>query len=228
MTALSDSQMFDIDVSIEQRSEPYYKQYYHCLIWWIPEGNMMRLVDHKSIDNNIYWRNTYLQNWRSSGTRTVISDRDQERLHEVCDLLLAIKNPFKKVVCNNTMWFYTNTPEDFRAVVACPGTKLVERKQADVCLPTDCVVLNNPQHKFRTYFRERYLDESQRELIKKYFITRADQFRPSPGFKMLLNGKRMWIPSNYFVDHNDEKDPLFINLACPQLVRKTLPIQARN
>ena len=220
--------MFDIDVSIEQRSDPYYKQYYHCLIWWIPEGNMMRLVDHKSIDNNIYWRNTYLQNWRSSGTRTVISDRDQERLHEVCDLLLAIKNPFKKVVCNNTMWFYTNTPEDFTAVVACPGTKLVERKQANVCLPADCVVLNNPQHKFRTYFRERYLDESQRELIKKYFITRADQFRPSPGFKMLLNGKRMWIPSNYFVDHNDEKDPLFINLACPQLVRKTLPIQARN
>jgi len=228
MTVLSDSQMFDIDITIEQRSEPYYKQYYHCLIWWIPEGNMMRLVDHKSIDNNIYWRNTYLQNWRSSGTRTVISDRDQERLHQVCDLLLAIKNPFKKVVCNNTMWFYTNTPEDFEAVVACPGTKLVDHKQADVCLPADCVVLNNPQHKFRTYFRERYLDESQRELIKKYFITRADQFRPSPGFKMLLNGKRMWIPSNYFVDHNDEKDPLFINLACPQLVRKTLPIQARN
>ena len=228
MTALSDSQMFDIDITIEQRSEPYYKQYYHCLIWWIPEGNIMRLVDHKSIDNNIYWRNTYLQNWRSSGTRTVISDRDQERLHEVCDLLLAIKNPFKKVVCNNTMWFYTNTPEDFTAVVACPGTKLVERKQANVCLPADCVVLNNPQHKFRTYFRERYLDEPQRELIKKYFITRTDQFRPSPGFKMLLNGKRMWIPSNYFVDHNDEKDPLFINLACPQLVRNTLPIQARN
>ena len=228
MTVLSDSQMFDIDVNIEQRSEPYYKHYYHCLIWWIPEGNMMRQLSHKSIDNTIYWRNTYLQNWRSSGTRTVISDRDQERLHEVCDLLLAIKNPFKKVVCNNTMWFYTNTPEDFAAVVAHPGTKLVEHKQADVCLPADCVVLNNPQHKFRTYFRERYLDESQRELIKKYFFTRADQFRPSPGFKMLLNGQRMWIPSNYFVDHDNEKDALFINLACPQLVRKTLPIQARN
>ena len=228
MTVLSDSQMFDIDVIIEQRSELYYKQYRHCLIWWIPEGNQMRQVSHKSIDSNIYWRNNYLQNWRNQSGRLAISDRDRERLHEVCDLLLAIKNPFKKVVCNNTMWFYTNTPEDFTAVVACPGTKLVERKQANVCLPADCVVLNNPQHKFRTYFRERYLDESQRELIKKYFITRADQFRPSPGFKMLLNGKRMWIPSNYFLDHDDEKDALFINLACPQLVRKTLPIQARN
>jgi hypothetical protein len=141
---------------------------------------------------------------------------------------LAIKNPFKKVVCNNTMWFYTNTPEDFTAVVAHPGTKLIEHKQADVCLPADCVVLNNPQHKFRTYFRERYLDATQRELIKKYFVARADQFRPSPGFKMLLNGHRLWIPSNYFVDHDDENDAVFINIACPRLVRKTLPILARN
>jgi hypothetical protein len=220
--------MFDINVTIDQRSEPYYKQYHHCLIWWIPEGNMMRQLNHKSIDTNIYWRNNYLQNWRGSFGRTTITERDRERLHEVCDLLLAIKNPFKKVVCNNTMWFYTNTPEDFTAVVAHPGTKLIEHKQADVCLPADCVVLNNPQHKFRTYFRERYLDATQRELIKKYFVARADQFRPSPGFKMLLNGHRLWIPSNYFVDHDDEKDAVFINIACPRLVRKTLPILARN
>lgn len=228
MTALFDSQMFEIDVTTDQRSEPYYKQYYHCLIWWVPEGNMMRQLSHKNIDNNINWRNTYLQNWRGRPSRLPISDRERQRLHDVCDLLLDIKSPFKKVVCNNTIWFYTNTPEDFQSVVLHPGTKLIEHKQADVCLPADCVILNNPRHKFRTYFRERFLDDSQREIIKKYFIARPDQFRPGPGFKMILNGTRQWIPSNYFVDHNDEKDAFFINLACPQLVRKTLPIQARN
>lgn len=228
MTALSDSQMFDVDVITDQRSEPYYKQYHHCLIWWVPEGNMMRQLSHKNIDSNINWRNTYLQNWRSDTGRLPISDRERNRLYDVCDLLLEIKNPFKKVVCNNTMWFYTNHPEDFAAVVACPGTKLIEHKQADVCLPADCVLLKEPKHKFRTYFRERFLDDSQREIIKKYFNARTDQFRPGPGFKQLLNGKRLWIPSNYFVDHDDEKDALFINIACPQLVRKTLPILARN
>ena len=227
-TVLFDSQMFDIDVTIDQRSEPYYKQYHHCLIWWIPEGNMMRQLDHKLIDSNIFWRNNYLQNWRGSFARSTITEHDQQRLHEVCDLLLSITTPFKKVVCNNTIWFYTNTPEDFETVVSQPGTKLIERKQADVCLPADCVVLNNPQHRFRTYFRELFLDESQRKIITKYFITREDQFRPGPGFKQFLRGSRVWIPSNYFVDHNDEKDALFINIACPQLVRKTLPIQARN
>jgi len=228
MTALSDSQMFDVDVITDQRSELYYKQYQHCLIWWIPEGNMMRQLSHKSIDSNINWRNTYLQNWRSSSGRLPIADRERERLHRVCNLLLAIKNPFKKVVCNNTMWFYTNHPEDFEAVVSCPDTKLIEHKQADVCLPADCVILNKPQHKFRTYFRERFLDDSQREIVKKYFSARSGQFRPGPGFKHLLNGTRLWIASYYFVDHDDEKDALFINIACPQLVRKTLPIRARN
>ena len=227
MTALSDSQMSDT-VIIEQRSEPYYKQYHHCIIWWIPEGNMMRMLTHKAIDTNIHWRNTYLSTWRSNKVQTLVTEHEQARLHEVCDKLLAIKNPFKKVVCNNTMWFYTNTPEDFDDIVDHEGTTLVERKQADVCLPTDCVLLTQPRHKFRTYFRERFLDDTQRKAIQRYFAARPEQFRPGPGFKQFLCGARTWIPSNYFVDHDDEKNALFINIACPQLVRKTMPIRARN
>ena len=188
----------------------------------------MRKLDHKSIDTNIFWRNNYLQHWRSTHQRTNITEQDQLRLHEICDMLLAVTTPFKKVVCNNTMWLYTNTPEDFETLVSHPGTKLIERRQADVCLPPDCVMLNRPRHKFRTYFRERFLDDLQRKIVTKYFATRSDQFRPGPGFKQFLRGARMWIPSNYFVDHDDEKDALFINIACPQLVRKTLPIRARN
>jgi hypothetical protein len=222
--------MFDVDITVDQRSEPYYKQYNHCLIWWIPEGNMLRQLDHKSVDKNIFHRNTYLQSWagRFNLSKPPVSQSEQDRLHEVCDILLGIKNPFKKVVCNNTMWFYTNHPEDFTAVVSCPGTKLIEHKQADVSLPADCVLLNNPRHKFRTYFRERYLNEDQRKTIQRYFTTRAGQFRAGPGFQALLHGTRLWTSSYFFVDHDDEKDALFINLACPQLVRKTLPIRARN
>jgi hypothetical protein len=226
MTVLLDFQMSNI--TIDQRSEPYYKQYHHCLIWWIPEGNMLRVVSHKAIDSNVHWRNNYLQNWGRNSRKGEVTERETERLHEVCDKLLAIPNPYKKVVCNNTMWFYTNNPEDFDDIVTHEGTKLIDCKQADISLPADCVLLNNPKHKFRTYFRERYLDEDQRKAIQRYFTSRAEQFRPGPGFKSLLHGLKLWTSSYYFVDHDDEKDALFINLACPQLVRKTLPIRARN
>jgi hypothetical protein len=216
------------NITIDQRSEPYYKQYHHCIIWWIPEGNMLRTVSHKAIDTNIHWRNTYLNTWGRNTTKVLITEQETTRLHEVCTKLLAIKHPFKKVVCNNTMWFYTNTPEDFDDIVNHEGTKLVERKQADVSLPTDCIMLNTPKHKFRTFFRERFLDDTQRKAIQRYFVARPEQFRPGPGFKQFLYGARTWIPSYYFVDHDDEKNALFINIACPQLVRKTMPIRARN
>jgi len=228
MTVLFDFLMSK-PITVDQRSEPYYKQYHHCLIWWIPEGNMLRTMTHKDIDANIRWRNTYLNSWRNNNSsKLTISEQDQQRLHTVCDKLLAINSPFKKVVCNNTIWFYTNTPEDFDDLLSHEGTKLVERKQADVSLPADCVLLKNPKHKFRTYFREQYLDESQRKIIQRYFISRSGQFRPGPGFKALLHGTRLWASSYFFVDHDDEKDALFINIACPRLVRKTMPIRARN
>ena len=226
MTVLSDSQMSNI--TIDQRSEPYYKQYHHCLVWWIPEGNMMRALNHKTIDSNVKWRNSYLQTWGRNSVKNLVTEQEVERLHAVCDKLLAVPNPYKKVVCNNTMWFYTNNPEDFDDIMSHEGTAVIDRKQADVSLPADCVLLNNPKHKFRTYFRERYLDDDQRKAIQRYFTTRAGQFRAGPGFKALLYGHRLWTSSYYFVDHDDEKDALFINLACPQLVRKTLPIRARN
>lgn len=223
---LFDSQMSEI--IIDQRSEPYYKQYHHCLVWWIPESNMLRQLNHKIIDSNIYWRNNYLQSWRSNRGSQIINDQHRERLHAVCDKLLAVPNPYKKVVCNNTLWLYTNHPEDFDDIVSHDGTHLVEHKQADVSLPANCVLLKEPKHKFRTYFRERCLDDDQRKAIQRYFISREGQFRAGPGFKELLYGRRLWTSAYFFVDHDDEKDALFINLACPQLVRKTLPIRARN
>ena len=75
MTALSDFQMSDT-VIIEQRSEPYYMQYHHCIIWWIPEGNMMRMLTHKAIDTNIHWRNNYLSTWRSNKVQTLVTEHE--------------------------------------------------------------------------------------------------------------------------------------------------------
>lgn len=229
MTALSDFQMSDISrVVQDQRSEPYYKQYYHCLMCWMPEGNMLRKLTHPSIDNNIYWRNNFLQSWGKNSGRAIISDQHKKWLHEVCDLLTAVKTPYKKIVCNNTLWIYTNDPNDFAAVLAHPATKLVEHKQADVCLPSDCVLLKQPKHKYRTYFRERWLEDNELAAVRRYFKARADQFRFGPGFAQLLKGHRMWMAAHYFVDHDDEKDTMFMNLACPRLVKKTLPIRARG
>lgn len=229
MMVLFDSLMSNmLSIVQDQRSEPYYKQYHHCLVCWMPEGNMLRKLTHQGIDHNIYWRNNFLQNWRARTGPTTVSELHTKWLHEMCDLITAIKTPYKKILCNNALWFYTNHPEDFSAVLAHPGTTLIEHKQADVCLPPDCVLLKEPKHKYRTYFRERWLEDDELAAVRRYFKSRADQFRFGPGFAQLLKGHRMWMAAHYFVDHNDEKDTVFMNLACPRLVKKTLPIRARG
>jgi hypothetical protein len=48
-----------------------------------------------------------------------------------------------------------------------------------------------------------------------------------PGFKKLVQGKRMWMAANHFVDHNEPNADFLINMAVPGIVRKTLPIIGR-
>jgi hypothetical protein len=45
---------------------------------------------------------------------------------------------------------------------------------------------------------------------------------------MLVEGRRMWLMGNYFVDHNEPQADFLINMAVPGIVKKTLPIVARG
>jgi len=45
---------------------------------------------------------------------------------------------------------------------------------------------------------------------------------------MLVNGRRMWLMGNYFVDHDEPQADFLINMAVPGIVKKTLPIVARG
>jgi hypothetical protein len=126
------------------------------------------------------------------------------------------------------MYIYTNDPADFKYINGVGGLVVGNCSQVNVSLPPDAVTLRNPRHSYRTFFRERWLRDYELKNIREYFQTRSDQFRLSPGFKLLVDGKRMWLMANYFVDHNEPKADLLINMAVPGVVKKTLPIVARD
>jgi hypothetical protein len=141
--------------------------------------------------------------------------------------LLARKHPYKKVVCGNGIWLYTNNLEDFEHIDSIPTGKTLYVNQARVTLSPDAVTLMRPQHQFRTYFRDRWVSDSELTNIRQYFRSRKDMFRLGPGFAKVINGKRLWLMSNHFVDHNEPNADFLINIAVPGIVRKTLPIIAR-
>lgn len=185
---------------------------------------MLRVLDHRRLLERVHYRNSvghplYGQNW-------VLDDQIQA-LAEACDYLTSRPNPFRKTVNTNNMWFYTNHPDDFKHLGAIEGSRVEYCTEADVCLQPGVITLNNPQHQYRTYFKDRWITREQLAAIMRYFDTRRDQFRMGPGFNELVAGRRIWLASNHFVDHNEPGAELLINLACPGLVRKTLPIVAR-
>jgi hypothetical protein len=206
------------------RSTLYFHKWRYVILFHLPEASFLRDLKHERIDQSITYRNEWIA--RRGGARH-ITLTVQQILHDACDYLLTRAYPFKKVVCGNGIWLYTNNLEDFEDIAIIPTGRILYINQAEVTLAPNAVTLKNPKHAFRTYFRERWLSNDELAVLRRYFQTRTNMFRMGPGFTNLVKGKRMWLMSNYFVDHNEPNADLLINMAVPGIVRKTLPIIGR-
>jgi hypothetical protein len=205
------------------RSNLYYNNWRYVILLLLPDASFLRVLKHEAIDQSINYRNS----WIASRTSRPVSTDSREVLHQVCDYLLSRQQPYKKVVCGNGLWIYTNNLEDFENFDSFPTSDILYVNEANLTLTADAVTLKHPQHAFRTYFRERFLSEDELINLRRYFDARKGMFRLGPGFKLLVTGRRMWMMSNYFVDHDEPNADFLINMAVPGIVRKTLPIVAR-
>jgi hypothetical protein len=194
------------------------------ILFLLPEASFLRELRHEKIVQSIAYRNEWIA--RRGGARHITTEV-QQVLHEACDYLLTRAHPFKKVVCGNGMWLYTNDLKDFEDIGAIPTGEILYINQAEVTLTANAVTLKNPRHAFRTYFRDRWLSNDELTTLRRYFDTRRDIFRLGPGFARLVEGRRMWVAANHFVDHNEPHADFLINMAVPGIVRKTLPIIGR-
>ena len=206
------------------RSSLYFHKWQYVMLFLLPEASFLRELNHNKIDQSINYRNEWLA--RRSGRSSISSDT-RGILHQACDYLLTRANPFKKVVCGNGLWVYTNNPEDFEDIASIPTGEVLYINQAEVTLTANAVTLKNPRHAFRTYFRDRWLSNDELTALRRYFNARPGLFRQGPGFAKLVQGRRMWMASNHFVDHDEPNADFLINMAVPGIVRKTLPIIAR-
>jgi len=207
------------------RSTLYYQAWRYVILFLLPEASFLRELRHEKIDQTIGYRNEWIA--RRGGAKHV-SLTEQQILHDACDYLLTRTHPFKKVVCGNGIWLYTNNPEDFEDIAIIPTGQVLYINQAQVTLTPNAVTLKNPRHAFRTYFRERWLTNDELTTLRRYFDTRREIFRLGPGFAKLVQGRRMWLAANFFVDHDEPCADFLINMAVPGIVRKTLPIIGRD
>jgi hypothetical protein len=208
-----------------ERNQLFFGQYRYCISFYLQNANVLRTLDPIKILKSIQYRNAWTP---ASHLGLKISEDKQHDLIQVCDYLLARPNPFKRTVTTHAMYVYTNHPADFGHLNGVGGLVVCNCTQVNVSLQPDAVTLKNPRHSYRTFFRERWLKDHELRNIREYFQARPNQFRLSPGFELLVNGRRMWMMGNYFVDHNEPQADFLINMAVPGIVKKTLPIVARD
>lgn len=213
-----------LEPTVVPRSTLYFHAWQYVILFHLPEASFLRELKHEQINQSIRYRNEWIA--RRGGAKHITSEVEQT-LHDACDYLLTCAHPFKKVVCGNGIWLYTNNPEDFEDIAIIPTGEILYINQAEVTLTPNVVTLKHPRHAFRTYFRDRWLANDELAVLRRYFNTRREIFRLGPGFANLVKGRRMWLMSNYFVDHDEPCADFLINMAVPGIVRKTLPIIGR-
>jgi hypothetical protein len=221
--ALLDSQT--LEIKTEARDRLYYKDYHYSAQFYLQNASAIRHLKHDVIDDYVSHRtrlNSY-SNW----DRPVTADSKQQ-LHNVCDLFLAFREPFKKMVYHSHIYFYTSCLEDLELVYNHPDISYFQATKADVCLPLDVVLLKEPKHKYRTYLKERWIPDEQTPVLRKFLLNRENLYSFTPLFKSRLStSERFYIMSHFFIDHDDPKDLLMLEMVIPGLVRKTMPIQAK-
>lgn len=208
-----------------ERNQLFFGQYQYCITWYLKNVSVLRDLDPIKALKSIQYRNQWAPN---ASYKQRITEEEQHDLIRACDYLLSRAHPFKRTVSNHMMYIYTNHPADFKDLGTVADSVVCNCTQVNVSLQPNAVTLKNPAHSYRTFFRERWLRDHELKNIREYFQARKDQFRLSPGFEMLVNGRRMWLMGNYFVDHNEPQADFLINMAVPGIVKKTLPIVGRG
>jgi hypothetical protein len=221
MTVLLDSPMFEI--TTEARDRLYYRDYHYAANFYLQHAPALRSLTHNSINNYVSYRAGANFTWMKPVDHVAI-----QKLRTVCDLFLGFQEPCKRLVYSNHVYFYTNCLEDLGSMANHPDITFFSATKADVCLPLDVVLLKEPKHKYRTYLKERWIPEGQTPVLRKFLLSRENLYSFTPTFKKrLIDWDRFYTRSHFFIDHDDPRDLLMLEMVVPGLIRKTMPIQAK-
>lgn len=221
--ALLDSPM--LNIKTEARDRLYYKDYHYSAQFHLQNAPALRYLRHDVIDEYVEHR---AQIGAYHSWNRAVTDENAQQLHRVCDLFLGFREPYKKMVYHSHIYFYTNCLEDIESVYKHPDVRYFQAAKADVCLPLDVVLLKEPKHKYRTYLKERWIPDDQTPVLRKFLLSRENLYGFTPLFKSRLSEwDRFYTMSHFFIDHDDPKDLLMLEMVVPGLIRKTMPIQAK-
>ena len=215
----------------ESRDRLYFDCWEYALSFWLKEAHTLRHRDEavmiKYIQRKISWPGFAVP--RYSATR--YDDDVVPNLRTALAYINGISAPFKIMVSGHWVSIYTNDPslaDDL--IAACPFTQKHRLKQAVVDRPRDTVLLFEPTHKLRSYFKSQQFPGTKIPALREFFAAQGNAIKPSPAMQLFLRGTwqgNHWLPDHYYVDYDDPQYATMLALIMPRPFRKTVPIVQR-
>lgn len=206
----------------------FYDQYEYGVCINVEEASCLRAKTRSELLRIVEYRNNARRQYYSSASKIVIEGEVLENLIIAFDFLDQHRDCVKLLVSYNVMYVYSNDPVLLEKITQQHWAKFRSAVQACVNLPRDVVLLTNPQYQYRSYFKDKVLNETQASMLLNFLESRSDIYSITRSFRANLNRwRRPYIPRHLFVDHNDLKDITMLNLVVPGLIRKTLTVQAK-
>lgn len=218
----------------------FYGQFEYCISFVIPEASCLRApLTHESIDDTIerrrIWREITQQRWRNNKHKAGIILRHQQKreitdetannLHDLADMFLNCESEYKLVFSIDTAWCYTN---DLNLIERLDRLGILHQKsysQAVIVREKDTIVLKNPRHLYRSYFKFKGITQQQKENLQT-FLNNYDDIRIGPALKNWLEHPFLRTQDYFFVDYNSQQWLTMLSLVVPGVIRKTVQIIA--
>ena len=210
-----------------EKDRLFYDQYQYSVSIPLKEANALRKeLSHESIDRIIQRRRAY---WATIPHRQypVINQDDIDRLHRVCDFLLSDTDEYKLVFYyNHWLTIYTNSLALLDRVDTLDYIDIKNHSRVNVNRPRDTIILKNPKHTKRSYFREFAITNHEKDIITNFLTNQRDYIKISPGLRDWMKRGQLhnYVFDYFFIDYSDDQWLTMLSLVRPGLIRKTVKI----
>ena len=217
----------------------FYDRFQYCISFGLTEISCLRDQDldcariRHMLDRRKEWRDIAQQRWNIIGQKpnvqqsrlwNEITEEVEQNLYDFADILRNSGVGLKLVVSSNCGWVYTNSLElisQLKSMRMLTGKKY---SKAVIDRPKNTILLKNPRHQFRSYFKITKITSQQKDILINFLNNQQSSIRISPALGEWITSAFHRTQDYFFVDHDEMSWLTMLSLVHPGLIRKTQQI----
>jgi len=217
----------------------FYDRFQYCISFGLTEISCLRDQDldcariRHMLDRRKEWRDIAQQRWNIIGQKpnvqqsrlwNEITEEVEQNLYDFADILRNSGVGLKLVVSSNCGWVYTNSLElisQLKSMRMLTGKKY---SKAVIDRPKNTILLKNPRHQFRSYFKITKITSQQKNMLINFLNNQQSSIRIGPALSTWMTSVFYRTQDYFFVDHDEMSWLTMLSLVHPGLIRKTQQI----